>query len=544
MHRRQFLQAAAAASLSGGALSRVPELAAAAPTTGKAPFRLWYNNDTTNIMGVDSPFHQRGEPLTDEAIFGSIDEVAGRGVDAYALSPGLGHVPFWKSEVYPDHFQWWMKKTGLEPDAYGRYLLDGGDMVRALVERCRHHGMAPFVSLRMNDVHRLENVGKKTPESIWVSRFYEENPDLLLEPDHPRRRPKGYYHWRGQNWAQEEVRRRKLAYLTELCENYDLAGVELDWLRDQHIFPQGFPLTEKREILAEFHAQVRAVLDRTAPAGKRRYLGVRVPLALAGHDEFGFDVTAAIEAGVDILNCSGWYQSQPSTDLSKIRRLAPGATIFQELTHSAGALRLVADSNSSGYGTDPFPRTSDEMFLTAANLAYQRGADGISLFNFVYYRMGSGPLSWLVREPPFHVLPKLLDRDWLSRQPQLYWIAPWPYLRQVRHPIEAGSSGDYRFDVALPKRTLEPEARLRVVCKQPIGDAALVASVNGTRVEPTAEAGPPFDYPYDRLLGGHEHRRAWVCPSGLLREGINTVRIRLDQATGSVMPVWLDLAVS
>ena len=189
-----------------GALSRPHKPALAGPLTGKAPFRLWYNNDTTNIMSVDSPFHKRGEPLTDEAIFGSIDEVADKGVDAYALSPGLGHVPFWKSEVYPDHFQWWMKKTGLEPDAYGRYLLDGGDLVRALVERCRHHGMAPFVSLRMNDVHRLENVGKKTPESIWVSRFYEENPDLLLEPDHPGRRPKGYYHLRGQNWAKPAVR--------------------------------------------------------------------------------------------------------------------------------------------------------------------------------------------------------------------------------------------------------------------------------------------------------------------------------------------------
>ena len=183
------------------------------------------------------------------------------------------------------------------------------------------------------------------------------------------------------------------------------------------------------------------------------------------------------------------------------------------------------------------------MFFTAANLAYQRGADGISLFNFVYYRMGSGDLAWLVREPPFHVLPKLLDREWLSRQPQFYWSAPWPYLQQVRHPIEAGSSRDYRFDVALPKRTLGPQARLRVVCKQPIGDASLVAFVNGTRIDPTEEVGPPFDYPYDRLLGEHEHRRAWNCPSGLLRDGKNTVRIALDQATGSVMPVWLDLAV-
>ena len=543
MQRRQFLQSAAAAALGVGALSELHEPAAGAPAVAKAPFRLWYNNDTTNIMSVDSPFHNRGEPLTDEAIFGSIDEVADKGVDAYALSPGLGHVPFWKSEVYPDHYEWWMKKTGLEPDAYGRYLLDGGDMVQALVERCQHHGMAPFVSLRMNDVHLVENAGQRTKNSIWVSRFYEENPGFLLQPDHASRRPQGYYHWRGQNWAIQAVRERKLAFLTELCENYDLAGVELDWLRDQHLFPEGMPLPEKQEILTEFQGQVRALLDRTARPGQRRYLSVRVPVALAGHDEFGFDVCRAIEAGVDILNCSGWYQTQPLTDIAEIRRLAPGATIFHELTYSAGALRLVSDPSTNGYGTDPFPRTSDEMFFTAANLAYQRGADGISLFNFVYYRMGGGDLAWLVREPPFHVLPKLLDREWLSRQPQFYWSAPWTYLPQVRQKIEAGKSRDYRFDIALPKRTLGPQARLRVVCNQPLADVSLAAFVNGTRVEPTDEVGAPFDYPYDRLLGERELRRAWNCPSGLLRDGTNTIQLTLDQATGSVVPVWVDLAV-
>ena len=541
LNRREWM--AASATGIGILAAGAPSAAASAAITGKAPFRLWYNNDTTNIMNVDSPFHQRGEPLTDEAIIGSIDEVADKGVDAYALSPGLGHVPFWQSEVDPDHFQWWMKKTGLELDAYGRYLLDGGDMVRVLVQRCRHYGMAPFVSLRMNDVHLLENVGKKTPQSIWVSRFYEENPDLLLERDHPQRRPKGYYPWRGQNWAKEEVRRRKLAFLTELCENYDLAGIELDWLRDQHIFPKDFPVDERKAIMAGFLREVRDVVDRSTGPGHRRYLAVRIPLALRGHAEFGFDVGRAMEAGVDILNCSGWFFSQPRTDLAEIRRSAPTATIFQELTHVAGSLRLVSDPSSSGYGTDPFPRTSEEMFFTAANLAYKRGADGISLFNFVYYRMGSGHLSWLVREPPFHVLPRLVDREWLSSQSQLNWLAPWSYLKQVGQAIQTGRSRDYQLDLALPKRELRASATLRVVCSRPVGDAKLVAAVNGTQMEATQEVGAPFNYPYDRLLGGHEHRRAWICPIGLLGEGINTVRIGLDQATGPVTPVWLDLAV-
>jgi hypothetical protein len=437
-----------------------------------------------------------------------------------------------------------MKKTGLEPDAYGRYLLDGGDMVRVLVARCRRRGVAPFVSLRMNDVHMLENVGKKTAQSIWVSRFYEENPDLLLEPDHAQRHPKGYYHGRGQNWAKAQVRERKFGFLAELCENYDLAGVELDWLRDHQIFPKGLPAADRCAIMTGFLRQVRGLLDRTSQGGQRRYLAVRVPLAMEGHGGLGFDVVRAVQAGVDILNCSSWYCTQPCSDLAEIRRLAPAATIFQELTHAAGALRIVSEPDPGGYGTNPFPRTSDEMFYTAARLAYQRGADGISLFNFVYYRMGGGRLSWLVREPPFHVLPRLVDREWLAKQPQLYWLAPWNYLKQVQRPIEPGRSADFRVDAARPKRVLDPSVRLRVICSGPLAGVQLAAVLNDTAGEPTTDVGPPFGYPYDSLLGEHERRRAWVFPSGSLRDGINAVRITLQQAAAPVTPVWLDLALS
>ena len=541
MLRRKFVSTLAAAIAANAVWDRAGQARSATPG-GKAPFRLWYNNDTINIVDLNTPFHKRGDPLTDKAIEGTIDEVAGRGVDAYAFCAGLGHIPVWKSEVYPDHYRWWTKKTGRPLDVYGRYLLDGGDMVRVVVERCRHHGMAPFISLRMNDVHMQENVGKNTPNSVWVSRFYEENPDLLLEPDHPQRHPTGYYPRRGQNWAKEAVRRRKLDFLTELCTQYDVAGLELDWLRDDHIFPENFPADEAQAIMAGFLREVRQLLDRTTHDGQRRYLGVRVPLSVAAHAAFGFDVARAVDSGVDILNCSGWYHSQPITDLAEIRRTAPDVALLQELTHTAGT--FMYDPKVSGYGTDTFPRTSDEMYYTAAHLAYARGADGISLFNFVYYWMGHGDLSWLVREPPFHVLPKLRDRDWLARQPQLYWLAPWAYGKQVQRPIKVGQSGEYRFDLALPKSPLAPTARLRAICRQPLPDVRLAASVNGHPLESTDDLAPPLGYAYDAMLGAMEQRRAWVCPSGLLRDGSNIVRITVEMATESITPEWLDLAIA
>jgi hypothetical protein len=113
----------------------------------------------------------------------------------------------------------------------------------------------------------------------------------------------------------------------------------------------------------------------------------------------------------------------------------------------------------------------------------------------------------------------------------------------VQRPIEVGRSLDYRFDVALPKVPLAPNARLRVVCEQSLAGVQLAALVNGHWLRSSGDLAPPFGYAYDRLLGAMEKRRAWVCPSGLLHDGWNTVRIAVEKAGGKVMPEWLDLAI-
>ena len=92
-----------------------------------------------------------------------------------------------------------------------------------------------------------------------------------------------------------------------------------------------------------------------------------------------------------------------------------------------------------------------------------------------------------------------------SRQPQLYWLAPWAYDKQVQRPIKVGQSGAYRFDLALPKSPLAPTARLRVICRQPLSDVRLAASVNGHPLDLTRDLAPPLGYAYDAMLGPMEH---------------------------------------
>jgi hypothetical protein len=217
--RRKFLQSSAAAALTA------PEaLCSGGPA--KAPFRLLYSNDTTNLLSCISPWHKKGEPFRPEMLEASVDEVAGLGVDVHLLQPGLGMVPMWPSKVLPlaEHYAWIKERYGQGPDSIGSYVLKGGDVVKLFIERCRLRGQSPFISFRLNDAHHKEFVDPKpgaNPGSsigMSVTRFYAEHPEYRIKPGSLRGADLV------QNWAVPEVREKKFALIRELCENYDLDG--------------------------------------------------------------------------------------------------------------------------------------------------------------------------------------------------------------------------------------------------------------------------------------------------------------------------------
>ena len=526
----------------------------------KASYRLLYNNDTTNTAGVISPWHEDGAPFREEMLIASIEEVADKGVDAYMLSPGLGWVPWWQSKFGSAHYQWWKDRTGLEVKGwegcgYDQYVYEGGDMVQVLIDTCRKHNMAPFVSLRLNDVHLQENYAKKNQRSLVCCRFYAEHPEWHIDPNHYQWN--GYNGSRGMNWAVPQVRQFKLGLLTELAEKYDLAGIELDFLRDNHLFRDGeTDNAERIEIITEFVGEVRKALD--AKPGARRHLSVRIPLALSEHAGIGLDVARLREAGVDMFNLSGWYHTNQRTDIARARQLLPDAAIYQEMTHSNGNNRYFCDSGN--YGTNGNPRTSDHQFYTTANLALERGADGFSLFNFVYYRMGH-TFDIPLMEPPFHVLPKLLDRAFLARQSQEYMLGETGYLGQLPRQLHAGACETFQMDMALPPYSgltptteapsenfmaefVKTPIRLRVHTEQPLpSEDSLRASINGVPLQPTEDTTRFFANPFDNMISPKQHRSAWVVPEGTLVNGLNDIVIQLT--TGDPLNViYIDLGIT
>lgn len=500
----------------------------------KAPYKLLYNNDTTNTAGIVSPWHEEGESFREEMLVASIEEVAGTGVDAYMLSPGMGWVPWWQSNVDPDFYDWWRERTGLEvegwgpvPNGYDRYVAEGGDMVQLLVDTCKKHGMAPFVSLRLNDVHLQEYHAKKDQASLVSCRLYCEHPEWHIDQDHPSR--KGYYKKRGLDWAIPEVREYKLALLRELAEKYDLAGLELDFLRDDTMFRDDEPSHEERiEIITEFVGQVRTALDDGAPE-KKRHLCVRIPVEMKAHPRIGLDVERLAKAGVDMFNLAVWYDTAQCPGVAEVRERLPEASLYLEMSHTAGSHRYFLRDKL--YGTNGNPRTSDHQFYTTAHMAYQQGADGLSLWNFVYYRMGHRA-EVPIMEPPFHVLGKLTDKAYLARQSRYYMLGATQYFRQVPRKIRSGDSERFNLQMSTQgsggTRAAEP-GRLRVHTSEPLTEEhQITVRFNGRVLEPSEDRGRFFGNPFDLMISPNDaYRLAWVLPPDAIIDGSNELELTL-----------------
>jgi hypothetical protein len=294
--------------------------------------------------------------------------------------------------------------------------------------------------------------------------------------------------------------------------------------------------------MTEFVARVRRLLDQTARAGRHRWLCARVPCFLVAHDPVGIDLPAMVEAGLEMVNLSGFFFTIQQTDLPEVRKMVPGAAVYLEMTHTT----MTGPRIPGAWDNYPYLRAIDQQFYTAAHLAYARGADGVSLFNFHYYRehghdtAGRGPFN----EPPFHVLKHLGDRTWLQNQPQWYLLSnDWsnPTLlgeRPLPKTFHPGEAHIFMLDLAPNAQNKKGLFRLRAL--QGASGRTWSVKLNGTQLEAADYVAKPIDHPYDAFLGQASEYACFSCPPGIARDGLNQVAVSMEQ--GDPLTVeYLDL---
>lgn len=525
-------------------------LLAATPFTSRAlatsepPIQTIYSNDTTHIFSCLRPEVRAVSAFTDDLLATSITEAAG--VDAHFLQPGLGWMPWWKSKIYSptDHYQWLQEEHGVNGvSKIGQYLLDGGDMLKTLVETCSTLQVKPFLSFRLNDAHHTRDLAKALergrPTANMARHYWDNYESYRIGPD-PNNWDDAAF-----DWAIPEVINYIFSLIEEACANYDIAGLELDFLRHWVRFKTDLPFKKRHEITSTFVARTRTMLDRTAEARglPRRHLCIRVPANAQVRPEQGIDLTTLVEAGVDMINLSHSYFTWQDNSVSTARKeIGNEAEIYAEMTHCTNTGRA-----TNGSGTQPYLRSTDEQFYTTAELAYEQGATGVSLFNFPYYRYHVTDEIGPFHEPPFHLLPKLKDREFLARQAPSYFISAGRndrILGERKLPVIMNRKEDYLFE--FPTSTKMPPERdgiLRLRSDEPISDREIEVVCKEFSLRPIDFVEKPIPHPYDGTwLGDTEDTACFAFP----KEAINgqsslTITIRL-LAGIRVRLTYLDLA--
>jgi hypothetical protein len=286
-----------------------------------------------------------------------------------------------------------------------------------------------------------------------------------------------------------------------------------------------------------FVREVRALLDRTARGGVRRWLCVRIPCRLDRHEPIGVDIEAFQAAGVDMFNiCSSFFSEQQS-DMREMARRLPSSSVYLESTSAASLGAYLGGYDQS------FRRMTVEQLHTAGHLAFSRGGAGTSTFNFVYYRQHhDNPKIGPFAEPPFHAFKGLADPAWLATRPQHYFVPSFHGAYLVPQPLQPGASFSRELDLAPPTGGWRRDGRLRLQNLSDLGDSRWELSWNGVALAPTPDVSEPYPSPYPNCLGEPRDWRAWTVPHALLRDGTNTLTATM--VTGApAQPMYIDLAL-
>ncbi|MFH1267965.1 MAG: hypothetical protein ABIK89_19785, partial [Planctomycetota bacterium] len=262
---------------------------------------------------------------------------------------------------------------GYQPDAHNiaQDLIDlGTDCLQAVIDFGHKHGMEVFWSMRMNDTHDAAHQPEK-PYFLFPPLKYE-HPEWLVG-DHVKRTP--YGRWSSVDYARREIRDLAFGFIEEVCRNYDVDGVELDFFRHLCYFKStaygGAASDEERDLMTELLRRVRTMSEEAGvQRGRPILVAVRTPDSVGYCSDMGFDIERWLREGlVDMLITTCYFRLNPWE-------------YSVELGHKYGVPVYPCLSDSRVQGETRFRRSSTASYRGRAMNAWGAGADGLHLFNF------------------------------------------------------------------------------------------------------------------------------------------------------------------
>jgi len=276
---------------------------------------------------------------------------------------------------------------------FGKYVTDDSpahfrtirDSIRALadldtdqlalaVDFCHANDMEIFFTLRMNDIHEA------FPQ--WPSLltdFKRDHPEYRFGvPEdfdrYPRSDPRSTC-WPALDYSIPQVRQYVLDIFRDVCERYDVDGIELDWWRSPVAFRPTLTLEpvapEQIAIMSDWMRQVRAMTEQiAAQRGRPLLIAVHLPMSVSRCQKLGFDLGSWLRDDLaDLVVIGGGYAPMA---------IAPQVQQMAEFTHQHD-VPLYACISASGMRGG---QSSVAAWRGAAMNIWQAGADGVYTFNF------------------------------------------------------------------------------------------------------------------------------------------------------------------
>lgn len=473
------------------------------------PRRVLFNNDGNDHVSVDPAeiLAQRTAPLAGSHVDTILYCPGGAGFGNFTHFTKVGHYHDTREGKYADNLRPALRAAGVDP-------------LKVMVDFAHANAMELFCSFRMNDTH--DSYAARAP-------LFDENP---LKRDHPEwllgARGEKFPHgrWSAVNYAQPEIRDLAFRYVEEVCRNYDVDGVELDFFRHPVFFKataRGEPVGDaERAQMTAMLRRIRRMADEVGAArGRPILLAVRVPDSVEYSRAIGLDWEHWLEQDLADLLIVGSYLQLNDWDYSVALGHKHGVKVYPSLDES----RIKDEVGRAQRGTDAAYRAR------AANV-WGAGADGVYLFNvFDPHR----PMWRELGDPA--VLAKL-DRDYFASVRGVGLSAGGNLPHRAFQPVETfnpadprriapGGSASVRLlvggDFAAHASRVHLTLRLRF--KGGVSPATPAVTLNGTGL-----ADPQADGEW----------LAFGVSPGQVRQGHNIVEIGLAPGASAAID-WLDM---
>ena len=261
--------------------------------------RIIYNNDGDDVIQAESRHDQeeellvRGEgELLDDFINARIGPLVGTQVDSNWYASCMA------GQTFSHH----TKLGGFYNKGIPRALVEqyGRDSLQIQTDFSHEKSMEAFWSLRMNDVHDAHPPGSRR-WTYGLAKFKRDHPEYMfgtIEDWDKESGPKQL--WSGLDFAIPEVRDRVFAIIEEVAHNYDVEGMELDFLRHHPYFRESResqPVEDEHvAMMTDLVRRIRRLADEvSSQRGRPLLVAARTPFT-ADHARFiGLDLEAWLE---------------------------------------------------------------------------------------------------------------------------------------------------------------------------------------------------------------------------------------------------------